>query len=156
MRIGDNAEILQILQSGSIEIEGLLPWSSNYAFLVRVCDQDVELPAVYKPSRGERPLWDFPEGTLSFRERAAFLVSEALGWHLVPPTVLRDGKHGTGSVQLFIKHDPEQHYFSFEGQDLFRDPLQKMVLLDVIINNADRKGGHVIVEEIHLLKTPKA
>lgn len=143
----ERAEILKILLSGKMEIEGLLPWSSNYAFLVRVCTAAVELRAVYKPSRGERPLWDFPTGTLSAREYATFLISDALGWHLVPPTVIRDGEHGSGSVQLFIAHDPDQHYFSLEGQPQFQHPLQKIALLDVVINNADRKGGHVIVEE---------
>ena len=82
-------EILQVLQQGTVEIEGILPWSSNYAFLVRVCDGPLELGAVYKPERGERPLWDFPQGTLCLRERAAFVVSEAIDWHIVPPTVLR-------------------------------------------------------------------
>ena len=139
--------ILDNLRSGAMEIEGLLPWSSNYAFLVRVSGPDLSLRAVYKPSRGERPLWDFPGGTLCSREYAAFMVSDAMGWHLVPPTVVREGEHGPGSVQLFIEHDPDQHYFSFEGDPLFALPLQKMVLLDVIINNADRKGGHVIIEE---------
>ncbi len=147
MDAGAKTEILNILQSGQMEIEGLLPWSSNYAFLVQVCDRERELRAVYKPSRGERPLWDFPTGTLSSREYAAFLFSDYLGWDLVPPTVMRDGEHGPGSVQLFIEHDPDQHYFSLEGEPAFRSPLQKMVLLDVMINNADRKGGHVIIEE---------
>lgn len=143
----ERAEILKILQSGRMETEGLLPWSSNYAFLVQVYEAASELRAVYKPSRGERPLWDFPTGALSYREYAAFLISDELGWNLVPPTVIRDGEHGSGSVQLFIEHDPNQHYFSFEGQPEFRTPLQKIVLLDVVINNADRKGGHVIIEE---------
>jgi uncharacterized repeat protein (TIGR03843 family) len=147
MNTAQKADILELLQSGKMEIEGLLPWSSNYAFLVQLCAERKELRAVYKPSRGERPLWDFPSGTLSSREYATFLVSEALGWDLVPPTVIRDGEHGRGSVQLFIKHDPEQHYFSLEGQPNYRTSLQKMALLDVIINNADRKGGHVIIEE---------
>ena len=143
---GNRAEILELLQSGTLEIEGLLPWSSNYTFMVKVCGDGVELPAVYKPQKGERPLWDFSQGTLSAREYAAFLVSDALGWDLIPPTVLRKGLHGLGSVQLFINHDPDQHYFTFEGQPIFREALQKLVLLDVIINNADRKGGHVIIE----------
>jgi hypothetical protein len=142
------AEILRVLQRGTMDIEGILPWSSNYAFLVTVCENDIELPAVYKPRRGERPLWDFPQGTLSLREQAAFVVSEELGWDLVPPTVLRDGRHGPGSVQLFIAHDPEQHYFSLEGDPIFRLPLQKMALMDVAINNADRKGGHVVIERV--------
>lgn len=140
------ADALRVLQSGTMEIEGVLPWSSNYAFLVSVCEGSSEYRAVYKPRRGERPLWDFPHGTLSLREQAAFLVSEELGWDLVPPTVLRQGKHGPGSVQLFIAHDPDQHYFSLEGDSTFREPLQKMALMDIVINNADRKGGHVIVE----------
>lgn len=145
MEIGIKDKVLDILRSGTLEIEGLLPWSSNYTFMVRVCGDGIELPAVYKPRQGERPLWDFPQGTLSAREYAAFLVSDSLGWDLIPPTVLRQGEHGLGSVQFFIEHDPDQHYFTFEGQPSFRDPLQKLVLLDVIINNADRKGGHVII-----------
>lgn len=143
----ETAEILQILQEGEFEVEGVLPWSSNYAFLVTMCLDGAEAVAVYKPRRGERPLWDFTTGTLCQREQAAFLVSEELGWQLIPPTVLRDGPHGTGSVQLFIQHDPEKHYFTFEGSDTHRQQLQQMVLLDVIINNADRKSGHVLLEE---------
>lgn len=142
------AEILRVLQTGKMEIDGVLPWSSNYAFLVTVCEDSVEIPAVYKPRRGERPLWDFPQGTLSLREHAAFIVSEQLGWGLVPPTILRQGDYGPGSVQLFVAHDPNQHYFSIEGDPTFRMPLQKMALLDVAINNADRKGGHIIVEQV--------
>ncbi len=137
--------VLQLMQTGTLEVEGLLPWSSNYAFLVRLCGPEGEVPAVYKPRRGERPLWDFADGTLCSRERAAFLVSEALGWDLVPPTVLREGEHGIGSVQLFIDHDPERHYLTFEGDKTFRKQLQQMVLLDVIMNNADRKAGHVLI-----------
>jgi hypothetical protein len=147
MDADERTAILELLRSGAMEIEGLLPWSSNYAFLVQVSDEKHTRRAVYKPSRGERPLWDFPAGSLCSREFAAFLVSDALGWHLVPPTVVRDGEQGAGSVQLFVEHDPDQHYFSFEGEPQFRIPLQKMVLFDVVINNADRKGGHVIVGE---------
>lgn len=139
-------DVLEVLETGTVEIEGLLPWSSNYAFLVRVCRESVELGAVYKPRRGERPLWDFPQGTLCRREQAAFLVSEALGWHLVPPTVLRDAQHGPGTIQLFIDHDPERHYFTFEGDPTFRTQLQRMALLDILINNADRKAGHVLIQ----------
>lgn len=146
------AKILQVLQTGSMETEGLLPWSSNYTFLVRVCSETgmarrVELDAVYKPQRGERPLWDFAQGSLCKRERAAFIISQALGWHLVPPTVLREGTHGFGSVQLFVEHDPEQHYFTFEGNPNYRTQLQKIVLFDILVNNADRKSGHVLLEE---------
>jgi hypothetical protein len=140
-------DILEVLQQGTVEIEGLLPWSSNYAFLVRVCDGPRELGAVYKPERGERPLWDFPQGTLCLRERAAFLVSEGLGWHVVPPTVLRDAQHGLGSVQLFIDHDPTRHYFTIEGDGTVQSQLQKIALLDILINNADRKAGHVLIQD---------
>lgn len=141
------AEILHILQEGAFEVEGVLPWSSNYAFLVTMCLDGTEAVAVYKPRRGERPLWDFATGTLCQREQAAFLVSETLGWQLIPPTVLRDGPHGPGSVQLFINHNPEHHYFTFEGSETHRQQLQQMVLLDIVINNADRKSGHVLLEE---------
>ena len=140
-------EVLQVLQHGTVEIEGLLPWSSNYAFLVRVCDGPLELGAVYKPERGERRLWDFPQGSLCLRERAAFLVSEAINWHIVPPTVLRDAQHGLGSVQLFIDHDPERHYFTIEGDEALRPQLERIALLDILINNADRKAGHVLIQE---------
>lgn len=140
-------DVVELLQNGSVEIEGLLPWSSNYAFLVRVCDGPTEVGAVYKPRRGERPLWDFPQGTLCQRELMAFLVSEALGWHLVPPTVLRTAQHGPGTIQFFIDHDPERHYFTFEGDGVLQPQLQRMALLDLIINNADRKAGHVLLEE---------
>lgn len=141
------ADTLQFLQNGTVELEGMMPWSSNYTFLVRVCGAAEELSAVYKPQRGERPLWDFAHGTLCQREYAAFLVSDALQWEIVPPTIVRDGPHGLGSVQLFIEHDPEQHYFTFEGSPLFRSQLQRIVLFDALINNADRKSGHVLLAE---------
>jgi uncharacterized repeat protein (TIGR03843 family) len=141
-----------------MHIEGLLPWSSNYSFLARICPNTAvsqaigdtavsEVTAVYKPRRGERPLWDFPQGTLYQRERAACVVSDALGWGLVPPTVVRSGPHGIGSVQLFIPHNPDCHYFTIEGNATFAPQLQKISLLDILINNADRKAGHVLIEE---------
>src|SRR5689334_25350995 len=96
----DTASILRLLNCGSMREEhGMLRWSSNYAFLVSVSNGESTTLAVYKPQRGERPLWDFPDGTLCHREVAAFVVSDALGWHIVPPTVLRDGSRGIGSVQ---------------------------------------------------------
>lgn len=142
----ETADILNLLAKGTFEVEGVLPWSSNYAFLVTICLDNQEAVAVYKPRRGERPLWDFPSGTLCLREYAAFLVSQQLDWEIIPPTVLRDGPHGLGSVQLFIEHDPELHYFTFEGDPAYREQLQQMVLFDVLSNNADRKGGHVLLE----------
>lgn len=136
--------IMALLAGGTVEIEGLMPDSSNYTFLVRIADDDFEGLAIYKPRKGERPLWDFPRGTLCQREAAAFLVSEALGWRLVPPTVLRDVEpHGFGSVQLFIDADPQAHYFSLRGN--FDDAFQRIAAFDVIVNNADRKGGHILL-----------
>ncbi|MCP4360856.1 MAG: SCO1664 family protein [Chloroflexi bacterium] len=157
----DTAVYLPLLQLGTMEIEGLLPWSSNYSFLARICPNEAvnraigreeanrlgDVQVVYKPRRGERPLWDFPQGTLYQRERAAFVMSEALGWNLVPPTIVRNAEHGIGSVQLFIDHDPECHYLTFEGEPAFARPLQQITLFDVLINNADRKAGHVLVAE---------
>lgn len=139
------AESVELLEEGTLEVEGLISWGSNYTFLARVCQGAREVEAVYKPRKGERPLWDFASGTLCLRERAAFLVSEALHWHIVPPTVLRDGPHGFGSVQMFVKHDPDQHYFAIQGQ--YREQLQRIVLFDLLVNNADRKGGHVLVAQ---------
>lgn len=141
------AEILQILQSGTVEIEGILPWSSNYAFLIQIRHESIELEAVYKPQKGERPLWDFAQGTLCLRERAAFVLSEALNWAIIPPTTLRELEHGLGSVQLFINHNPERHYFTLENNPIYHDQLRRMVLLDILINNTDRKAGHVLVQQ---------
>lgn len=140
-------ETLELLTEGTLEMEGLISWSSNYTFLARVCREVLEMSVVYKPQRGERPLWDFPAGTLCQRERAAFLVSEALGWGLVPETVLRDGPHGWGSVQRFIEHDPAEHYFTFQEETELADQLQQVVLFDILVNNADRKGGHLLLDE---------
>ncbi len=107
--------VLEVLQKGTLDEEyGLLRWSSNYAFLISVELDDVKLTAVYKPQRGERPLWDFPDGTLCYRETAAYLTSHELGWQIVPPTVLREGARGLGSMQFYIDHDPEINYFSFD------------------------------------------
>ena len=133
---------LKLLAEGNIKLHGLLPWSSNYTFLVSVSDGELEALAVYKPSKGERPLWDFPEGTLAWREVAAYVVSQALGWELVPPTVLRDGPHGPGMVQLYMDVDHEQHYFTFGEKHV--EEAQRIAVLDALINNADRKAGHVL------------
>jgi uncharacterized repeat protein (TIGR03843 family) len=136
-------DIIKILEEGEMEMEGLVSWGSNYTFLVHLRHDLGQLDGIYKPSRGERPLWDFARGTLCLRERAAFVASEAIGWSLVPPTVLRKGPHGWGSLQLFIDHDPQLHYLSFQGEHI--EEAQKVALFDVIINNADRKSGHVIL-----------
>ena len=131
------------LEEGEVEVLGLLPYSSNYVFLARVRAEASETLAVYKPMRGERLLWDFPSGSLAAREVAAFLVSEAAGWCFVPPTVLRhDAPLGPGSLQLFVEHDPERHYFAL--MDERRDDFAPFAAFDVAINNADRKAGHVL------------
>lgn len=144
----DNAvsveQIMRLLQDGDLELEGMMADSSNYTFLVRVCEPGLEGLAVYKPRRGERPLWDFPRGTLCQREAAAFLVSEALGWHIIPPTVLRDAEpHGFGSVQLYIDADQRAHYFSLRGN--YDDAFKRIAAFDILVNNADRKGGHILL-----------
>lgn len=137
---------LDVLASGDLQVVGRLPYSSNHVFLVRSTLGTEEMLAVYKPSRGERPLWDFPTGTLADREVAAFEFSEALGWGLVPPTVLREeGPFGPGSFQAFVPHDPEEHYFTL--LDSHADEMVRFAAFDVAINNADRKSGHVIRDE---------
>ncbi|RMF32933.1 MAG: hypothetical protein D6759_07620 [Chloroflexi bacterium] len=138
----EKERLLQFLEKAAIEVRGLLPWSSNYTFLVHLKDEALEGLAVYKPRAGETPLWDFPQGTLCLREYAAYLVSEALGWSLVPPTVLRDGPHGFGMVQLYVEADPEEHYFTMRGR--FVPQFQRVAAFDYVINNADRKSGHVL------------
>ena len=133
------------IQCGTFEIKGQFAFGSNYTFLVTVRYEGKEYPAVYKPTRGEQPLWDFPENTLAGREVAAYLVSEHLGFHIVPFTTLRDnGPYGAGSLQQFIEYDPEYHYFNFNDQD--RQLLKPVVLFDLLCNNADRKGSHVFFE----------
>lgn len=139
-------QVTHILEHGAIDtVHGLIRWSSNYTFLISVVHEGVSLHAVYKPQSGERPLWDFPDGTLCYRERAAFLTAEALGWEIVPPTVLREGPRGLGSVQFFVDHDPNYHYFEFDEDRL--PELARMAVFDAVVNNADRKGGHCIIDE---------
>ena len=137
--------VKQLLREGEVEILGLLPGASNYTFAVTVADTELKLVAVYKPQAGETPLWDFPDGTLYRREIAAYELSEALGWSLVPPTVEREGPEGIGSMQLYIEHDPEQHYFTLMPK--YADAFRRVALLDHVMNNADRKGGHCLLEK---------
>ena len=138
--------ILNALTHGDFELHGMLPWSSNYTFLGTITHNDLQLSAVYKPGRGERPLWDFDHGTLCNREVASYQVGAALGdWLPVPPTVLRDGPHGCGSVQQFIITDYDIHYFTIQDDPRFQTQFQQLALLDYIINNADRKGGHCLL-----------
>ncbi|MFT7586764.1 MAG: hypothetical protein ACI9EW_003203 [Cellvibrionaceae bacterium] len=141
------SDILHHLTHGIIEPDGYVPWGSNYTVVVTVIYEGDELTAVYKPRKGEQPLWDFPTGTLCNRERAAYLVSQAAGWDIVPPTVLTRGPQGIGSLQAFIEHDPNVHFFNFEHKQQLHDSLKTICLFDLIINNADRKGGHIIQED---------
>ncbi len=135
---------LDLLTRGEIQPQGLLPWGSNYTFLVSVTLDDLQTAAIYKPRDGERPLWDFPEGSLCLREVAAFVVSQALNWSIVPPTVLRDGPNGVGMVQFYIDCDPDEHYFTLKEEPRLQNQFKQIALFDLLINNADRKSGHCL------------
>jgi uncharacterized repeat protein (TIGR03843 family) len=130
------------LAEGELELLGRIPWASNATVLAKVTHQGMEGLAVYKPARGERPLWDFPTGTLYRREVAAYLVSERLGWRLVPPTLARDGPLGVGSVQLYVDADPEVTAFELLADG--HPSLPRIAAFDVVTNNADRKAGHCL------------
>jgi uncharacterized repeat protein (TIGR03843 family) len=130
------------LAEGELELLGRIPWASNATVLAKVRHQELEGLAVYKPVRGERPLWDFPDGTLYRREVAAYLVSEQLGWRLVPPTLARDGPLGVGSVQLFVDADPEVTAFELLADG--HPAMARVAAFDVVTNNADRKAGHCL------------
>lgn len=135
----------KLLESGEIIAGGRITWSSNHAFLVHVsagCGEYIR--AVYKPRDGERPLYDFPLGTLYRREYAAFVVSRALGWPRVPVTVMRDGPLGPGSMQLFVESDPNVTYFELAGER--REELYELAVFDLLVNNADRKAGHCLLD----------
>ena len=124
-----------------------MPYSSNATFLVSITLQDKTVQAIYKPMRGEKPLWDFAPG-LHRREVAAYRLSEAMGLNCVPPTVLRDGPNGEGSVQLLIEANPDEHYFTlFEQRQDLHDQFRAMCALDIVANNTDRKSGHVLVDK---------
>ena len=144
----DPAATLDVLAEGEIEVVGRIIGSSNNALLVRVTrvcpdpEPTIVIDAVYKPTIGERPLDDFPDGTLARREVAAWHVSEATGWSIVPPTILRDGPFGEGMVQAFVEADPDVDVVEMVLGD---DPrLRRMATLDAAMNNTDRKGGHIL------------
>ena len=124
-----------------------MPYSSNSTFLVSIIDKGELVKAIYKPMRGEKPLWDFEPG-LHRREVAAYRLAEAMGLHFVPPTILRDGPQGEGSVQLLIEANPDEHYFAIleERQEL-HDQFRAMCAFDIVANNTDRKSGHVLVDK---------
>jgi uncharacterized repeat protein (TIGR03843 family) len=136
-------DTLQILRRGKLALEGQFVQGSNYAFLASAAWDGRQIKAVYKPARGQMPLYDFDPASLAAREAAAFILSEALGWRFVPPTVIRRrGPFGPGSLQAFIEHDPRVTYFSLD--ETARTRLQPAALFDLLINNADRKGSHVL------------
>ncbi len=162
---------VELLTEGELTVRGRIREASNAALFCTVAYEGREASCVYKPVAGERPLWDFPDGTLAQREVAAYEVSEATGWGLVPPTVLRDGPYGEGMVQLWIEATPEAELLALvdgeepapgwkaigfaevgEGKTALLvhaddDRLRRMAVLDAVINNADRKGGHLLPTE---------
>ena len=154
-------ESIDLLLHGEMEIEGRMPWSSNATFLVHLrAEQSAEsdaqchgepsdagdsFKAIYKPYKGERPLWDFPAG-LYRREVAAYELASLLGWDIVPRTVLREGPFGIGSVQTFVDADFSEHYFTMlESRPSVHDQFRTFAAFDLLANNADRKGGHLLL-----------
>ncbi|WUT03031.1 SCO1664 family protein [Streptomyces sp. NBC_00704] len=157
-----------LLAHGGLTVRGRIRDASNAALYCTVAHEGREAACVYKPVAGERPLWDFPDGTLAGREVAAYEVSEATGWGLVPPTVLRDGPHGEGMCQLWVETAPESELLALvdgdepgpgwkaigfaevgEGRTALLvhaddERLRRLAVLDAVINNADRKGGHLL------------
>jgi len=133
---------LELVRRGTLSLVGQLSWGSNATLLGVLEDDQASAHAIYKPRRGERPLWDFPSGTLCQREVAAYAVSEAMGWSLVPPTALRNGPFGRGMVQLYVAHDPDVHFLALDRPD--PGVVARLVAFDHVINNADRKSGHVL------------
>jgi uncharacterized repeat protein (TIGR03843 family) len=165
------ADVLTLLTTGTLEIAGRVLDASNTTLFATTTLDGVEAACVYKPVRGERPLWDFPDGTLAGREVAAYLVSAATGWELVPPTVLRNGPLGPGMCQLWIdttdtdtlidivprRKLPTGWHAVVEGYAEGGSPvivahadderLRRLALLDAVLNNADRKGGHLLLQD---------
>ncbi|MDP9389578.1 MAG: SCO1664 family protein [Actinomycetota bacterium] len=142
-----STDALAVLARGAVELRGRMPWSSNATFLVEVCHGNSSLPAIYKPHRGERRLWDFPDG-LYLREVAAYRLSEELGWGVVPETVARDdGPLGPGSFQRFVTADFSEHYFTLLERPELHDALRTICVFDLVANNADRKAGHCLLDD---------
>ncbi len=141
------SDALELLAAADIEVLGQMPYSSNATFLVDlVVGEERPAQAIYKPERGERPLWDFP-GSLYKREVASFLLSEQLGWGHVPPTIAADGPAGVGSLQLFIPAIFEEHYFTLLEEERFHDGFREICAFDLVSNNTDRKAGHILLGE---------
>ena len=140
----DDSDAEEVLRCGEVDVLGRMPWSSNATFLVDVRRGDHLLQGVYKPGRGERPLHDFPPG-LFRREAAAWELARQLGWGLIPPTVVRDGPLGEGSIQLYIPCDYDHHFFTLRDDPDHVAALQRLAAFDLVANSADRKSGHVLL-----------
>ena len=141
---------LELLERGALEVEGRLVGASNATLYCTIKGGGAEAACVYKPVAGERPLWDFPTGTLAGREVAAYAVSRAAGWNIVPPTVMRDGPFGPGMVQLWIDLDPDVDVIALSRRS-DHTGLREMAVFDAVVNNADRKIGHLLpVADGHL------
>jgi hypothetical protein len=138
----DLDDALRLLRDGELDVEGRLIDASNATLYCAVSYDGVTAACVYKPIAGERPLWDFPDGTLAERELAAYLVSAATGWDVVPPTVMRDGPFGPGMCQLWIDVEPGIDLAALARSTI--EPLRRMAVFDAVVNNADRKGGHLL------------
>jgi uncharacterized repeat protein (TIGR03843 family) len=143
-------DIDALLLDGGIDVEGRMPYSSNATFLVNLrhqTDDSVDVgQAIYKPLRGERPLWDFPSGLFK-REVAARVLSDAMGLFVVPPTVVRDGPFGEGSLQWFVDARFEEHYFTlYEQREDLHDQFRAIAAFDIVANNTDRKSGHCLID----------
>jgi hypothetical protein len=138
----DTGSALSLLRAGTLEVEGRIVGASNATLFCTVSADGATAACVYKPIAGERPLWDFPDGTLAHREVAAYAVSEATGWGVVPPTVLRDGPFGPGMCQLWIDIDETVDVAALARSD--HPDLRRMAVFDAVVNNADRKGGHLL------------
>ncbi|MEV4259600.1 SCO1664 family protein [Spirillospora sp. NPDC049652] len=132
----------RLLTEGTLIVEGRLVQASNATLYCSVERAGVRAACVYKPVAGERPLWDFPDGTLAEREVAAYAVSQAMGWNVVPPTVHRDGPYGVGMVQLWVEPDPDTDTVALSRSDA--EPVRRMAVFDAVVNNADRKIGHLL------------
>ena len=142
----ERAHVRALLTRGEIEMQGMVPWSSNYTYIVTVKDNARAIYAIYKPQCGERPLWDFEDGTLCKREVAAYELSEFLGFPNIPVTVLReDAPQGLGMVQEFVDHKRRENFFTV--RDKHRAEMQGIAVFDALVNNTDRKGGHVLIDQ---------
>ena len=139
-------DIISLLNKAEIHVEGRMPYSSNATWRVQLLDGDNAIRGIYKPKDGERPLWDFPPG-LHKREAAAYQLSEAMGLSFVPPTVIRNGPFGEGSIQYYVDAFHEEHYFTlFEKRPDLHDRFREIAVFDFIANNTDRKSGHVLID----------